>query len=190
MPISSMRLHITNNPMVQNACTQDSFLQIRWYIHFVNNARLLPKGNPKWHHLQKIQLVIDKILKTLAAGWILGKRICVDESMIKYMGRYVSFIQYMPAKAFKHGIKVYALCCAYTGYLYNFEIYTGKGGTPGGSPKGVISRLLHGAGATGTSGRILYTDNFYTSLGVMKHIFLSFSMLLVGDNTGKTAMCH
>jgi hypothetical protein len=51
---------------------------------------------------------------------------------------------------------------------YRFEIYTGKGGTPDGSPKGVISRLLYGVGATGTSGRMLYTNNFYTSLRVMK----------------------
>jgi hypothetical protein len=86
----------------------------------------------------------------------------------------------MPAKPIKHGIKVYALCCSYTGYLYRFEIYTGKGGTADGSPTGVISRLLYGAGATGTSGRILYTDNFYTSLRVMKYIYVSFAMLLVG----------
>ena len=170
----------THNPMVQNACTHDAFLQIRWYIHFVDNARLLKKENPKWHALQKIQNAIDIILKTLGAGWILGKRICVDKSMIKYMGRFVSFVQYMPAKPIKHGIKVYALCCSYTGYLYRFEIYTGKGGTADGSPTGVISRLLYGAGATGTSGRILYTDNFYTSLRVMKYIYVSFSMLLVG----------
>jgi hypothetical protein len=101
--------------------------------------------------------------------------------MIKYIGWFVSFVQYMPAKPIKHGIKVYALCCAYTGYLlYRFEIYTGKGGTPDGSPKGVISRLLYGAGVTGTSGRILYTDNFYTSLWVMKNMYVSFAMLLVG----------
>jgi hypothetical protein len=86
----------------------------------------------------------------------------------------------MPAKPIKHGIKVYALCCSYTGYLYQFEIYTGKGGTADGLPTGVISRLLYGAGATGTSGRILYTDNFYTSLRVMKYIYVSFAMLLVG----------
>ena len=173
-------MYHTYNPMVQNACTQDAFLQIRRYIHFLDNARLLPKTDPRWHPLQKIQIAIDIILKTLASGWILGKQICVDESMIKYMGRFVSFIQYMPAKPIKHGIKVYALCCAYTGYLYMFEIYTGKGSTPDGSPTGVVSRLLHGAGATGTSGRILYTDNFYTSLKVMNHIFTSFGMLLVG----------
>jgi hypothetical protein len=58
--------------MVQHACTQDSFLQIRRYIHFVeDNARpLLPKDNRKWHHLQKINIAVDKILKTLVAGWI------------------------------------------------------------------------------------------------------------------------
>jgi hypothetical protein len=100
--------------------------------------------------------------------------------MIKYMGWFVSFVQYMPAKPIKHGIKVYALCCAYTGYLYRFEIYTGKGGTPDGLPKGVISRLLYGEEATGTWGHILYKDNFDTSLRVMKYIYLSFSMLLVG----------
>jgi hypothetical protein len=85
----------------------------------------------------------------------------------------------MPAKPINHGIKVYALCCAYTSYLYRFEIYTRKGGTPDGSPTGVIGRLLYGAGATGTSGRILYTDNLYTSLPVIKYIYI-FAMLLVG----------
>jgi hypothetical protein len=64
--------------------------------------------------------------------------------------------------------------------LYRFEIYVGKGGEADGSPKGVILRLLYGAGATGTLGRILYTDSFYTSLWVMKYIYVSFAMLLVG----------
>jgi hypothetical protein len=59
---------------------------------------------------------------------------------------------------------VYALCCANMGYLLMFEIYAGKGSTPDSSPKGVISRLLHGAGAMSTTGHILYTDNFYMSL--------------------------
>jgi hypothetical protein len=166
--------------MVQNACIHNAFFQIGQYIHFVINARLLKKENPRWHALQKIQEAIDIILKTLGDGWILGKRICIDKSMIKYMGQFVSFVQYMPVKPIKHGIKVYALCCSYKGYLYLFEISTGKGGTADGSPTGVISRLLYGAGATGTTGRILYKDNFYTSLHVMKCIYVQLSMLLVG----------
>jgi hypothetical protein len=103
--------------MVQNAITQDSFLQIQRYIHLVDNAHMLPRDDSKWHPLQKIQIAIDTVLKTLPAGWILGKPMCLDESMIKDMGKFVFFVQYMAVKPMKHGIKVYALCCACTGYL-------------------------------------------------------------------------
>jgi hypothetical protein len=58
--------------MVQNTITHDYFLQIRHYIHFIDNACMLLKDNPKWHPLQKMQITIDTVLKTLAAGWILG----------------------------------------------------------------------------------------------------------------------
>ena len=45
----------------------------------------------------------------------------------------------MPAKPITHGIKVYAVCCSYTGYLHEFEIYTGKGSVDG-SPKALVYR--------------------------------------------------
>ena len=45
--------------------------------------------------------------------------------MILYKGKYIAFVQHMPKKPIKHGIKVYALCCSSTGYLYAFEVYTG-----------------------------------------------------------------
>jgi hypothetical protein len=103
-----------DNPMAHNPCTHNAFLQIWLYIHFVDNAGLLTKDDPKWHPLQKTQKPMEMILKTLGAGWIQGPWMCVDKSMIKYMGWFVSFVQYMPAKPIKHGIKVYAPCCAYT----------------------------------------------------------------------------
>ena len=34
-----------------------------------------------------------------------GKHVTIDESMIWYMGRAISYVQYMPAKPIKHGIK-------------------------------------------------------------------------------------
>ncbi len=89
-------------------------------------------------------------------------------------------MQHMPAEPIKHGTKARALCCACAGHLHMFKTCTGKGSAPDGSPKGATSRLLHGAGATGASGRVLHTDNFHTSLTVMKHMFMSFSTLLVG----------
>ena len=51
----------------------------------------------------------------------------IDESMIKHMGRAVSWIrQYCPAKPIKHGINAFCLCCAYTGVVLVFKVYLGK----------------------------------------------------------------
>jgi hypothetical protein len=154
-----------NIASVQNAIGHDAFQQ----------------GAPGCNPLQKVAPVLNSVTVALAGAWILGKHICVDESMIKYTGRVISFIQYMPVKPIKHGIKVFALCCAYTGYLYHFEIYTGKESQFDGPPGEVVKRLLLGAKIGTSKDRILYTDNFYTSLGVMTYLYLAFNMLLVGN---------
>jgi hypothetical protein len=67
----------------------------------------------------------------------------------------------MPAKPIKHGIKVFANCCAESAYLMSFEIYTGKDGEKeDGSAVGIVDRLIREANLTAQgTGRILYTDN-------------------------------
>ena len=40
----------------------------------------------------------------------------------------IGFIQYMPKKPTKFGIKIWALAEARTGYCQQFQIYTGKTG--------------------------------------------------------------
>jgi hypothetical protein len=74
---------------------------------------------------------------------------------------------------------VFALCCSYTGYLFSFEIYTGKDDRTVGSAKAIIERLLLAAAVTGV-GRILYVDNWYTSIDVIKHVWQAFGFLVVG----------
>jgi Transposase IS4 len=130
--------------------TRDAFLQLRQYIHFVDASTLPTKqSDKKWHPLQKILPVMTTVGQQLRKGWTLGKKCCVDESMIKYKGKAVSCVQYMPKKPIRHGLKVFALNCAYTGYLYCFEVYTGKENLDG-SPKAVIERLMLAAGYTFT----------------------------------------
>jgi hypothetical protein len=150
----------TNIAFVQNAIGRDAFRQIRQFIHFTDNNMLPKKGAMPWSPLQKVAPVLESITAAVGAAWILRKRICVDESMIKYTGRAILFIQYMPVKPIKHGIKVFALCCAHTGYVYHFEIYTGKESKLDGSPGAVVKRLLLGANIGASKGRILYTDTF------------------------------
>ena len=87
--------------------TQDAFRMMLWYIHFVNDDNLPAKGSPQYHPLQKVKPLFDCIQSALTKAWTLGKCVCVDESMIKYMGRKVTYVQYNPNKPIKHGVKVF-----------------------------------------------------------------------------------
>ena len=84
--------------------------------------------------------------------------------MISYMGRAVSFVQYMPAKPIKHGIKVYALCCAYSAVRLAFQIYVGKEDEEDNSAVAICHRLCLQSGITNERGHVLYTDNWYTGI--------------------------
>ena len=53
---------------------------------------------------------------------------------------HVSFIQYMPKKPKKFGIKIWALCEAKTGYCCNFQVYTGK--VDGAQEHGLAYRVV------------------------------------------------
>ena len=68
--------------------------------------------------------------------------------MISYVGRGVSFVQYMPAKPIKHGIKVYALCCAYSAVLLAFQIYVGKEDDEENLAVAICHRLCQESGIT------------------------------------------
>ena len=49
----------------------------------------------------------------------------MDESIIPFKGR-ISFIQYLPNKPHKWGMKVYVLTDSLSGYTYSWRLYTGK----------------------------------------------------------------
>ncbi len=50
-----------------------------------------------------------------------GKCVSVDESMIGTRGR-LSFLQYLPKKPTKWGIKVWVCSESKTGYIHDFEV--------------------------------------------------------------------
>jgi hypothetical protein len=132
----------TNLPFVQNAITRDAFQQIRQFVHFADDNGQPKKGGVGCSPLQKVSPVMGVVVAALAAAWVLGKRICIDKSMTRCTGRAVSFIQRMPAKPTKCGIKAFALCCAHAGCLHHFEICTGKESVLDGCPGEVLWQTI------------------------------------------------
>jgi hypothetical protein len=97
-------------PVIQNTMPRNSFTFLQTYIHFSVGSEQKLQGDPKYDPLFKVRLFIDALMASIKACWNAGDRVAIDESMIRYRGRAVSFIQYMPRKPIKHGLKVLAIC--------------------------------------------------------------------------------
>ena len=113
-------------PYLQNAMPLASYEFMRSYVHFADKSKRIEKGSPGYDPLFKVKCPLEIFMTGIGKAWVAGKHVTVDESMITYVGCAVSYIQYMPAKPIKHGLKVYALCCACSAVLLAYQIYVGK----------------------------------------------------------------
>ena len=81
--------------------------------------------------------------------------------MVKYKGQ-LSFCQYLPSKPTKWGIKVWSLCESSTGYMSNFQVYTGR---EDNQEKGLAYRVVHDLTEPYHNTYIrCYMDNFFTGV--------------------------
>ena len=80
--------------------------------------------------------------------------------MVKFKGRKF-FRQFLPSKPIRFGFKLFTLAESKSGYIWNFEVYTGrKGEAEQNQTKNVVVRLMS---PLEDKGYRLFTDNFYTS---------------------------
>ena len=164
---------------MQNTMPKHVFEGCRRFIHLVDNKIIRPnKDSTNYDPLYKCRKLMETVKYKMNKNWIAGEKVCVDESMIKYVGRAISFGQFMPNKPITHGIKVFLLTCK--NHTLGWEVYLGKDYLIDSSAEAVVLRLITKATLTLSSGRILYCDNLYTSLSLAEKLFLKFHWLLVG----------
>ncbi|KAL5510009.1 hypothetical protein EMCRGX_G005473 [Ephydatia muelleri] len=142
--------------------SRDRFLLLLKFLHLANNTRMAAKGQRGYDTLFKVRHLLTTLIARYKDSYRMKKEVSVDESIIAYKGR-LSFLQYMPKKPHKWGMKAWVLAEAETGYTWNFHLYTGKEeARPAGLPLGthvVIDLVKDLAG----KGHHIYFDNFYTS---------------------------
>jgi len=160
--------------------TRDAYIFMRQYIYFADNSMRQPKGEVGYDALFKVQYAMDTMMQGMRKSWVARKHVTIDESMIRHMGRAISYVQYMPAKPIKHGIKVFALCCAFSAIILSFKVYVGKKDDLDGTAVGVCDKLIKDAGLISARGCVLYTDNYYTSVKLAKLMYEKYRWTIVG----------
>nr|CAH7714459.1 unnamed protein product [Callosobruchus chinensis] len=143
------------------------FLKITRYLHINNNEKMPQPGTPSFDKLYKLRPLIDHLTSVFQTAFTPYRHLSVDESMCAFKGR-TTLKQYMPMKPIKRGFKIWALACATTGYLLNFQIYQGKAeSTCDTLGERVIIDLTENIK---NRGYCLYFDNFFTTIPLMQKL--------------------
>ena len=95
---------------------------MRRSIHFSEKSKIQQDGVRIYNTLFKVSYLLKIMIKVMRGVWTARKHVTIDESMVKCMGRAITYIQYVPAKPINHGIKVFAICCALYTILIGFKV--------------------------------------------------------------------
>jgi len=101
------------------------FKKILQGFHINDNSKALKHGDPQYDRLHKVRPLLQKLNKEFQGQSVSSTSQSIDEAMILFKVRS-TLKQYMPQKPIKRGYKVWARCDSTTGYVYQFDIYTGK----------------------------------------------------------------
>ncbi|CAH2088567.1 unnamed protein product [Euphydryas editha] len=131
-PLPNIDLYWSSDPFfcvseIADVMTSKRFKMILKNLHLNDNSQMPKKGEPQFDKLYKIRPLIKTMNETFQSA---AKNKCsqsIDECMVKFKGRS-SLKQFLPNKPVKRGFKIWARCDSQTGYLFEFEIYTGKKG--------------------------------------------------------------
>ncbi|XP_046391578.1 piggyBac transposable element-derived protein 4-like [Ischnura elegans] len=139
------------------------FLKILRFLHINDNTKMPPRGSQNFDRLYKIRPLLNQLSETFPSAYSPSRFLSIDESMVAFKGRS-TMKQYMPLKPIKRGFKVWLMCCAATGYLVSFDVYTGRDGD-GCPAKGlggkVVSKLIKGLEGLDSTG---YKHSFSPAL--------------------------
>lgn len=143
------------------------FSWILSHLHLNDNSVIPKRGEVNFDKLYKVRPYLNFILKNSQALYNPNRIVAIDESMIKFKGRN-SCKQYMPKKPIKRGYKVWALADKH-GYLWNFDVYTGKSGDI--TEKNLGARVVkHLSAPLQNKNYFLYFDNYFTSYPLITYL--------------------
>ena len=90
----------------------------------MDNSTLAPRGDQNYK-LGKVRPIIDAVREQFLRAYDPHQQSSIDEAMIAFKGRS-TLKQYVPKKPIKRGFKAWVRADAVTGYVCDFNIYTGK----------------------------------------------------------------
>lgn len=146
---------------IASTMSRDRFLQIKKYLHVVDNANQPGQNDVNYDRAFKVRPLLN-IIKNNFRKLQKEEHLCVDEQIIPFKGKSV-MKQHMPQKPNRWGYKMFLLCDSISGICYDFIFYTGKMNEPEyGFCTDIVLKLCE------TIPKMmnykLYFDNYFTTI--------------------------
>ena len=110
---------IISMPWFRAVMSRNRFRQILRFLHLADNSKQVPQSHPNYDRLYK-RGNLDKVLSHRFSEMYAPQRtLSIDEQMIGTKAR-IGFLQYMPNKPTRFGIKLWALCDSISSYCLQF----------------------------------------------------------------------
>ncbi len=166
-------MDMLRNSFYSSIMSRNRFSAILRYLHLSNNTGRQAVPNK----LRKLQPFLDLVLPSFLAVYKPSQNLSPDESMLRFKGR-LSFVQYMPKKPVKWGMKAFSLNESSTGYTCAWKLYIGREeqNEPAPNNPAVNAELqhptaiyvsgyavLHLIEGLENKGYVIYCDNYYSS---------------------------
>ncbi|XP_069184253.1 piggyBac transposable element-derived protein 4-like [Procambarus clarkii] len=133
--------------------TAKRFQHIAQFFHTYNQFAIPPNNK---NRMIKLSTIITYLTNKFGSYYVPNQALSLDEGTMSWRGR-LSFKVYNPNKPDKYGVKLYMLAEVGTGYIIDFEVYSGVGKTTVETVMGLMRPLLN-------KGYHLYMDNYYNSV--------------------------
>ncbi|XP_050551667.1 piggyBac transposable element-derived protein 4-like [Spodoptera frugiperda] len=148
-------------PYIARVMPLSRFEEIRRNLHFCDNASQPSPTSSLFDRAYKIRLVMNHFNSSFQSAMNNTKTQAIDEHMVKFKGHNI-MRQYMQNKPIKRGFKMWCRADSSTGYLFQFDLYTGKknAGPEIGLGESVVLDLTQALVGLGCE---IYFDNFFNS---------------------------
>ena len=135
----------------------------------VDNAKAVPRTDSTYDKLWKVRYLLDAFSRLCVELYDPHPQVSLDESMIGTKCR-LFFIQHLPKKPVKWGIKVWVCADSTNGYVYTFDVYCGANSvdTSKGVAYAIVFKLLEPCLRKAYT---VYMDNYYSSPLLFKDVF-------------------
>lgn len=162
-------------PWFRKMFTRNRFQLLLAFFHIVDNTKLPKANQPDYDASQKFQPLLEHCNRLFKFFYTAHQQVSVDETLIGTKSQ-TAITQYLPNKHHhRWGIKLWVLCDSISNYCMSMICYKGKKGSSEVSKQyglgyAVVTSLLRACNYL-NKGFHVYTDNFFTSVPLVKKLY-------------------